>query len=191
MRTKAWCGAAVAAGAFLLAGCVVEPEDDGGYGEIRVDAFAHFWESNKLWADSHGVVDTLVLTSSTFDNTSQLPEHFLDSVGLSTQVIYAVTQEPLEFSCYYDNGGKDLHGTSSVAPNWVLRQSEVPYVEGYPSEQETWRRWLVREDVSATIAPMPCGYLKGKGFYFGYPGYDIYGEDPRAPGGTFIIRYRY
>jgi hypothetical protein len=206
MKMKAWFGAVVAAGAFLLAGCVVEPED-GESGEIRVDAFAHFWESQKLRADSHvgnrlildsrdslgnGTVDTLRLASSSSDQTSGLPEHTFDTVDYSSpRIVYALSPEPLEFSCYYHNGGGQLGSQGSPTSNWIFRHSQMPYSDGYPAVQELVQMWWYREGVPETITVMPCGYLKGKGFYFGYWGYDNFATDPRAPGGTFVIRYRY
>jgi hypothetical protein len=200
---KAWMLAAVAVVTFVFAGCTTEPEES--FQEIRVDAFSHYWATQKargavkpgnrivvpsLDSNGTGYVDTLVLVKSELDKSAQLPAHSFELHRNPGILVYQVDQEPKEFSCYHDNGGKYLRQSDTATPLFDLRLVVQNFVEG-EADETMWAGWYASQEDSETLSPIPCGFAKGKGFYFGYN----YGSDPYADyldraTGTFIIRYR-
>jgi hypothetical protein len=189
---------------LMLAGCTTEPEE---YKELRVDAFSHYWATQKMQRvskpgnrlvmydlDSNGTgyVDTIVLVKASDDKTAQLPAHSYESVdSWSSRLVYAGDREPQDFSCYYDNGGRRYEQSETPPPLFDLRWAYRELFEGEVVEGIEVDYWYASQVVPQVLMPISCGYMKGKGFYLGYIGFDEFGREPRAAaGGTFIIRYR-
>ncbi len=197
----------------LVAGCNQDPvsSSDVGYNEIRIDAFTHYWTTQKARAtivrgntlitidenSSYTSVDTLALkTPDLFKSTGQ-PESMLEG----TRVIYKSNAEPKVFSCYYYNNGKqvnssywnpDVEEDVVIPPVYFLRRTVM--TSGLSEEQDGplelySREYFFLEDAPVSVQPIPCGYFPGKGFYLGLSGIDYYGLEYNSTGGEFVIRY--
>jgi hypothetical protein len=207
-------GAALAA---LVSGCTTEPTEDGTgfthipsdsiqYHEIRIDAFSHYWETQKLMAthvgggsivttnnegDSIFALDSLRLFTSAYDKTASLPEHALLEMpayyGPISRLVYKAASVPQTFSCYFYNHGKSIVGTSTEDTLSFLYERSSLFLNADTLIFE--QSWYKVQDELERMEPIRCGYIPGQGFYLGDRNYDDYGTYVNSVGGEFVIRY--
>ncbi len=205
----------------LLTGCVADPAAEGSatthlssdsiqYHEIRINAFSHFWATQKLWRTSLGghkllmtdtvsyadktLYDTLVLIDTSVDKSADLPAHTSDNdYDGRVRLIYTTLQQPKVFSCYiYRDDRRTFYGAESHSGDTtdILRDGFSSYTleDGYLDDGAYF---YALKNGPNTIERLDCGYFPGKGFYIGYPDYDFYGQSfsSLSPGTEFVIRY--
>jgi hypothetical protein len=158
---------------LLVAGCVKDDpvsSSDIEYREIRIDAFSHWWLTQRLNAeevDGHTLTldedgRTLTLVDTSFDKTAQLPAHVIKVVDGSREVFYTAAGDPEILSCHMEyKGGLDL-AEDEDAEDLVL-------VDTYPDElvdtlgyyQPTY---LAYNPGTSYWRFEVCPYYPGKGF---------------------------
>jgi hypothetical protein len=205
-------GAALAA---LVSGCTTEPTEDGSltavpsdsiqYHEIRIDAFSHYWRMQKSLAtqvsggslvtvddqDSIVFVDSILLSTLTYDKTAGLPEHVLLDVpnfyGGNFRIVYKASIVPKTFSCYFYNHGKTVEWVEPEDPGvFMYRSSTLIEEQGATVYDQVWYKVV---DEIERMEPIRCGYIPGQGFYLGDRAYDDFALSPFSVGGEFVIRY--
>jgi hypothetical protein len=202
---KTYFDAALAAGMLLLAGCVNKAEEEKS-GEIRIDAFSHYWESRKAptsffsqgpgwivtgeWQpEGYAFADSLILGAPELDQTSLLPLHSFERVDSVTLPVYRHVKTPKHFTCRYENNGRRMSGdVGDPLGDYFIRSATVVVLSDSVTIADRHPfKWFAVIDAPSTIELIPCGYLRKKGFYFGNL---ADGDDaPPAPGGTVVIEY--